>query len=85
MSLKKNSPPDLRDSIFQESIMKVICLGKCFKRIIKEKSGLDEHANATEKPILPSFQEETKLLDTSSIATLKKHVMACYCQIRKDF
>jgi hypothetical protein len=29
---------DLRDSVFQDSIIKVLCLGKCFKTLIKEKS-----------------------------------------------
>jgi hypothetical protein len=30
------SRQDLRDSVFQDSIIKVICLGKCFKLLIKE-------------------------------------------------
>jgi hypothetical protein len=60
----------------------VLCLEKCFKMLIKEKSGLDEHINVTEKLIPSTFEEETNLLDTNRKATLKKHYMACYW---KDF
>ena len=31
------SRQDLRDSVFQDSIIKVLCLGRCFKLLIKEK------------------------------------------------
>ena len=41
------SHQDLQDSVFQDSIIKVICLGKCFKTLIKEKAGLDVHADMT--------------------------------------
>ena len=33
------SRQDLRDSVFQDSIIKVLCLGRCFKLLIKEKFG----------------------------------------------
>ena len=33
------SRKDLCDSNFQDTIMKVFCLGKCFQILIKEKSG----------------------------------------------
>ena len=32
----------LRDSNFQDTIIKVLCLGKCFQILIKEKSGLNQ-------------------------------------------
>jgi hypothetical protein len=38
---------------------------------------LDEHINVTEKLIPFTFEEETNLLYTDSIAALKKHYMAC--------
>jgi hypothetical protein len=53
-----------------------MCLRKFFKMLIKEKSGLEEHANAAEKLIPSTFEEEANLLDTDSIATLKIHYMA---------
>jgi hypothetical protein len=31
---------DLRDYVFQDSIVKVICLGKCFKMLIDRKSSI---------------------------------------------
>ena len=79
------SRQDLRDSAFQDSIIKVICLGKCFKILIKEKSGLDEHANVTEKLIPSTFEEETNLLNTDGISILKNHYMTHYWHIRKEF
>jgi hypothetical protein len=79
------SRQDLRDSVFQDSIIKVICLGKCFKTLIKEKAGLDIHADVTEQLIPSTFEEETNLLNTDNIATLRMHYMARYWQIRKDF
>ena len=36
------SRKDLRDSAFQDTIMKVLCLAKSFQHLIKEKSGLSE-------------------------------------------
>jgi hypothetical protein len=36
------SRKDLRDSNFQDTIMKVLCLGKCFQILLKEKSGLNQ-------------------------------------------
>ena len=34
------SRKDLRHSNFQDTIIKVICLGKCFQHLIKDKSGI---------------------------------------------
>ena len=36
------SRKDLRDSAFQYTIVKVLCLGKCFQILIEEKSGLNQ-------------------------------------------
>jgi hypothetical protein len=79
------SRQDLRDSVFQDSIIKVICLEKCFKTLIKEKSGLDDDADVTEQLIPSTFEEETHFLSTDNIETLRMHYMARYWQIRKDF
>jgi hypothetical protein len=74
------SRQDLRDSIFQDSIIKVLCLGKCFKTLmlIKEKSGLHHAADVTERLIPSTFDEETNFLNTENIGTLRIHFMARY-------
>ena len=66
------SRQDLRDSVLQDSI----CWGKCFKILIKEKSGLDEHKDVTEKLIPSTFEEETNLLNADGISTLR--VIICH-------
>jgi hypothetical protein len=45
------SRQDLRDYIFQYSMIKAICLGKCFKTLNKEHHGLDDDADVTEQLI----------------------------------
>jgi hypothetical protein len=79
------SRQDLRDSVFQDSIIKVPCLGKCFKTLIKQKYGLNNDADVTERLIPSTFDEETNFLSTENIETLRIHYMARYWQIRKDF
>jgi hypothetical protein len=56
----KFSRQDLRDSVFQDSIIKFICLGECFKTLIKEKSGLHDDADVTERliPVGDILQEQ---------------------------
>jgi hypothetical protein len=76
---------DLRDSVFQDSIIKVLCLVECFKVQIKEKSGLHDDADVTERLIPSTFDEETNFLSTENIETLRTHYMARYWKIRKDF
>ena len=39
---------DLRDSNFQDTIIKVLCLGKCFQHLIKDKSGLSKNEDLPE-------------------------------------
>jgi hypothetical protein len=53
------SRQDLRDSVFQDSIITVLCLGKCFKLIIKEKFEMDEHIQISDKSIPFTCEEET--------------------------
>jgi hypothetical protein len=79
------SRQDLRDSVFQDAIIKFICLGKCFKTLIKERSGLDDDADVAEQMIPSTFEEETNFPSTENIETLRIHCMAHYWQIRKDF
>jgi hypothetical protein len=79
------SRQDLRDSVFQDSIIKVICLGKCFKTLIQEKSGLDDDADVAKQLIPSTFEEETIFLSTENIETLRIHYMPSFWQIRKDF
>jgi hypothetical protein len=67
------SRQDLRDSIFQDSIIKVICLGKCFKMLIKEVNQLGDDADVAEQLIPSTFEEETNLLGTENIETLRIH------------
>jgi hypothetical protein len=81
------SRQDLRDFVFQDSIIKVLCLGMCFKTFIIEKSGLDDNddADVTERLIPSTFEEETNFLTTENIDTLRIRYMARYWQIRKAF
>jgi hypothetical protein len=60
------SRQDLRDSLFQESIIKVICLGKCFKMLFKEVHELDDDADVAEQLIPSTFDKETNLLSTKT-------------------
>ena len=78
------SRQDLRDPNFQDSIIKILCLGKCFKLVLKELHGLGEHDNIPIKLIPSSFSEENTFLDTDNILILKRHYMKCYVQLRKD-
>jgi hypothetical protein len=61
---------DLRDSVFQDSIIKVVCLGKCFKTLIQDKFGLDADVDVAEQIIPSTFEEETNFLNTDNIETL---------------
>jgi hypothetical protein len=72
------SRQDLRDSVFQDFIIKVLCLAKCSKTLIKEKYGLHDDADVTERLIPSTFEEETNFLSTENIETLRIHYMARY-------
>jgi hypothetical protein len=50
---------DLRDSSFQDKIIKVLCLGKSFLNLIKENHRLHEDDVIAEHMIPTTFNEET--------------------------
>jgi hypothetical protein len=51
------SRQDLRDPHFQGSIIKILCLGKCFMLVLKEINGLGEHDNIPGQLIPSTFSE----------------------------
>jgi hypothetical protein len=57
------SRKDKYDSAFQDTIIQVLCLGKCFQHLIKEKSGLDENEDIPDHFIPDTFKQEIDLLD----------------------
>jgi hypothetical protein len=50
---------DLQDSSFQDTIIKVLCLGKSFLTLIKENHGLHEDVAIAVHMIPTTFNEET--------------------------
>jgi hypothetical protein len=78
------SRQDLRDSSFQDSIIKILCLGKYFQLVLKEIHGLGEHDNIPERLIPSTFSEENTFLDADNILILKHHYMKCHVQLRKE-
>ena len=65
--------------------MKVLCIGKCFKILFKEKSGLNQDQVLQEQLIPSTIQEETDFLDEGSMLLLKNYYAACYWLLRKIF
>jgi hypothetical protein len=76
---------DLPESVFQDSVIKVLCLGRSFKLLIKEKAGLDEQTDIAKSLIQSTFEEETSLLDKDGMSKLKEYYMARYWKMRKVF
>jgi hypothetical protein len=76
---------DLRDSSFQDTIIKVICLGKLFSYLIKENHGLHEDDVIAEHMIPTTFSEEKEFLSDSNLNSLKRHYMTFYWKVHKDF
>jgi hypothetical protein len=76
---------DLRDSDFQDTIVKVLCLGKSFQISIREKFGLKENDDVTGQFIPTIFNEETDFLCGNNMDVLKRHYMKCYWKVRRDF
>jgi hypothetical protein len=76
---------DLLDSSFQDTIIKVLCLGKSFLKLIKENHGLNEDDGIEEHMIPTIFNEETEFLSDSNTNSLKRHYMTFYWKVRKDF
>jgi hypothetical protein len=71
--------------LYSKTIIKVLCLEKCFQQLIKEKAGLDENEDIPDHFIPDTFKPETDLLDEDSMSILKCHYMASYWQLRKTF
>jgi hypothetical protein len=69
---------DLRGSSFQDTIIKVLCLGKSFLNLIKENHGLNEDDVIAEHMIPTTFNEETEFLSDSNTNSLKRHYMTFY-------
>jgi hypothetical protein len=67
---------DLRDPNFQDSIIKILCLGKCFKLVLKEIHDLGEHDNIPIQLIPSTFSEENTFLDANNSKT-SLHEMLC--------
>ena len=79
------SRKDLQDSDFQETIMKVLCLGKCFQLLIKERSGLSKDEELPSHLIPTTLKEETSILEDEGILMLKQVYFSSYWQLRKNF
>jgi hypothetical protein len=75
---------DLRNSSFQDTIIKVLCLEKSFLNLIKENHGLNEDDVIAKHMIPTTFNEETKFLSNSNTKSLKRHYMTFYWKVRKD-
>jgi hypothetical protein len=61
---------DLWNSSFQDTIIKVLCLGKACLNFIKENHGLHEDDFIAEHMIPTTFNEETEFLSDSSTNSL---------------
>jgi hypothetical protein len=59
--------------VIQDSIIKVLCLGRSFKLLIKEMAGLDEQTHVAKGLIPSTCEEETGFLDADSMSKLKGH------------
>jgi hypothetical protein len=75
---------DLRDSNFQDTIIKVLCLGKSFLNLIKENRGLHEDDVIAEHMIPITFNQVTEFLSDSNLNSLKRHYMIFHWRACKD-
>jgi hypothetical protein len=66
---------DLKDSSFQDTIIKVLCLETSFLNLIKENHGLHEDDVIAEHMISTAFHEETEYLNDSNLNSLNCHYM----------
>jgi hypothetical protein len=62
----------------------ILCLGKCFKLVLKKIHRLGENDDIPEQLIPSTFSEENAFLDTGNMLILKRHYMKCYVQLRKE-
>jgi hypothetical protein len=58
------------NSSFQDTIIKVLCLGKSFLSLIKENHGLHEDDVIAEHMIPTTFNEETEFLSDNKLNNL---------------
>jgi hypothetical protein len=72
------SRKDLRDSSFQGTIIKSLCLGKSFFNLIKENHGLHEDDVVAEHMIPTKFNEETEFVSDNDLNSVKRHYMVMY-------
>jgi hypothetical protein len=75
---------DLRDSSFQDTITKVLCLENLLLNLIKENYELHEDDVNAEHMIPTTFNEDTEFLSDSNWNSLKHHHMKFYWKVRKD-
>jgi hypothetical protein len=76
---------DLREAVFQDSVIKLLRLGRSFKLLTKENAGLDELIDVAKSLIPSTFEKETSFLDEDGMSKLKEYYMANYWKMRKDF
>jgi hypothetical protein len=76
---------DLHESVFQDSVIKVLYLGRSFELLIKEKAGLDEQTDVAKSLIPSTFEDETSFLDEDGMSKLKEYYMASYWKMRNHF
>jgi hypothetical protein len=69
---------DRRDSNFQETIMKVICLVESFQVLIKAKYGLNKDEKIPEKLFPSTFKEETVMLYNEGMLKLRRTCVGFY-------
>jgi hypothetical protein len=72
------SRQDLRDSVFQDSILIVLCLGNCLIVLIKENFKSDENIEVQDRLIPSKLEEETNFLDSDIMSILKPHYVTYY-------
>jgi hypothetical protein len=75
----------LPNSSLQDTIIKVLCLGKSLLNLIKEKNGLHKDDDIEEHMIPTTFNEETEFLSDSNTNSLKRHYMTFYRKVPKGF
>jgi hypothetical protein len=75
----------MRESSFQDTIIKFLCMGKSFYNLIKDNHRLHEDDVIAEHMISTTFNEETEFLSDDTLNGLKHHYMTFYLKVRKDF
>jgi hypothetical protein len=73
------------DSSIQNTIIKVLCLGKSFLNSIKENHGLHEDDVIVKHMIPTKLYEKTEFFSDSNLNSLKCHYMTFYWKVSKDF